>query len=67
MMTSASCSEKFYQAQKRPQLVKQDGAGTGLGLAISKDIVRLHGGKIYFDSKLGHGSKFSFTLPISKK
>lgn len=59
--------KKFYQAQKRAPLVKQDGAGTGLGLAISRDIVKLHGGRIYFESKLGAGSRFAFTLPISKR
>ncbi|ASI13441.1 GAF nad PAS sensor-containing signal transduction histidine kinase [Candidatus Mancarchaeum acidiphilum] len=58
--------KKFYQAPKRG-LVKPDGTGTGLGLAITKDIVSLHGGKIRFDSKLGKGTKFWFTLPITYK
>ena len=37
--------------------------GTGLGLAIAKGIVELHKGKIWAESKLGEGSKFSFILP----
>ena len=37
--------------------------GTGLGLAIAKGFVELHGGTISCESELGHGSKFSFTLP----
>ena len=57
--------KKFYQASKKG-LVKQDGSGTGLGLAITKEIVDLHKGKIRFDSVLGKGSRFWFTLPINQ-
>lgn len=36
--------------------------GTGLGLAISKQFIEAQGGKIWAESKIGNGSKFSFTL-----
>jgi signal transduction histidine kinase/HAMP domain-containing protein len=41
--------------------------GTGLGLAIVKKFIILMGGDIVVESEVGHGSKFTITLPMELK
>ncbi len=54
--------DKFYQTQER---APTDISGTGIGLAIVKEIVELHGGKVWAESEKSQGAKFIFTLPLS--
>lgn len=43
---------------------KEVGEGTGLGLSISDNIVRAHGGRLTYDSKVGEGASFTVVLPL---
>jgi len=54
---------KFYQSSER---ITSDINGTGIGLSIAKEIVSLHGGKIWVESEKGQGARFVFTLPLEK-
>jgi signal transduction histidine kinase len=53
--------EHFHQVDS--SLTKAKG-GTGLGLAIAKQIVEMHGGRIWVESTLGKGATFQMELPI---
>jgi PAS domain S-box-containing protein len=55
--------DKFYQVGER---VATDIGGTGIGLSVAKEIVEIHGGRIWVESEHGSGAKFIFTLPLNK-
>lgn len=56
--------EKFYRVDKSRQA---SGGGTGLGLNIVKNLVELHGGKIWAESQPGKGTEIGFELPAKQK
>ncbi len=51
--------ERFYRGDKA-----RAGEGAGLGLAIARELVRLHGGRIWAENR--DGATFTFTLPLSQ-
>lgn len=55
--------DRFYRVDSN----NNPKAGIGLGLSICRGIVEAHCGEIWVESKVGKGSKFSFSLPIGEK
>jgi signal transduction histidine kinase len=55
--------QRIFEEFQQTDVGVQQREGTGLGLALSKRLVELHGGRLWVESELGHGSRFVFTLP----
>jgi signal transduction histidine kinase len=53
--------EQFHQIDNSNTKAK---GGTGLGLAIAKQIIEMHGGRIWVESALGEGATFHMELPV---
>jgi signal transduction histidine kinase len=59
-----SLPQVFERLYQDPDAVDGNRTGLGLGLYIAKEIITLHGGRMWVASQPGSGSTFSFTLPF---
>jgi signal transduction histidine kinase len=57
--------EAVFEEFRQVGLAAKKIEGTGLGLAISRKFIELHGGAIRVKSRIGSGSTFTFTLPLT--
>ena len=56
--------ERVFGAFKQTATGQKTGGGTGLGMPISRVLAEKHGGRLWFDSTIGHGTTFHVELPI---
>jgi len=54
----------FNKFEQFGRVTGAGGKGTGLGLSIAKGIIEKHKGRIWVESELGKGSRFTFSLPV---
>ncbi|KAF0113809.1 MAG: PAS/PAC sensor hybrid histidine kinase [Hyphomonadaceae bacterium] len=65
-MKQSFMDDMFQPFTQADSTISRTHGGTGLGLSITKKLVSLIGGNISVASKLGEGTTFSITLPITK-
>ncbi len=58
-------AKRLFSRYERYEKTSGKIIGTGLGLAIARQIVEMHGGRIWVDTAVGAGSEFRFTLPLA--
>jgi len=54
--------DRFWRAERSRS---RERGGSGLGLAIARHLVQAHGGEMGVESKVGQGSRFWFSLPVT--
>lgn len=56
--------ERIFQKLGGAKTIRENGESTGLGLPFSQMAIEAHGGRIWVESELGHGTQFHFTIPL---
>jgi signal transduction histidine kinase len=56
-----------FEAFRQTDTGLRRGGGTGLGMPISKSLAEIHGGRLWFESKVGEGTTFFVSLPIKSE
>jgi two-component system, NtrC family, sensor kinase len=59
--------EAVFEEFRQVGTAEKKAEGTGLGLALSRKFIELHSGRIWVKSQVGHGSTFTFTLPVRRE
>jgi signal transduction histidine kinase len=65
-MSAADITKLFKLDIHHSTLGTNQETGTGLGLIMCQEMIHQHGGDIWADSELGHGTTFHFTLPLAE-
>ncbi len=64
-ISKTNIKQLFQSFQQADDSITRVFGGTGLGLTISRQLCDIMGGDIWVNSEIGHGSTFSFTLPLN--
>ena len=56
--------EKVFEEFRQVGTAEKKAEGTGLGLTLCRKFIELHGGRIWVESQVGQGSKFTFAIPV---
>jgi signal transduction histidine kinase len=63
---AADFAQRLFSRYERYEKTSSKIIGTGLGLAITRQIVEMHGGRIWVDTAPGAGADFRFSLPLEE-
>lgn len=58
--------QRIFDSFQQGGRTARQAEGTGLGLTLTKRIVELHGGRLWLNSEVGHGSTFGFSIPLDR-